>query len=50
MPNLAVRDCDFQGNGIRCVGTDRDLWFVALDVCLALGIVWKEGHSGEPSG
>ena len=41
MRNLAVRDFDFQGNEIRCVGTDRDLWFVALDVCLALGIVWK---------
>ena len=40
MRNLAVRDFDFQGNEIRCVGTDRDLWFVAKDVAAALGLVW----------
>lgn len=41
MRNLAVRDFDFQGNEIRCVGTDRDLWFVAKDVAEALGIAWR---------
>lgn len=38
---ISVRDFDFQGTPIKCVGTDRDLWFVAKDVCEALGIAWK---------
>jgi prophage antirepressor-like protein len=37
---LSIRDFQFQGNHIRTVGTDRDLWFVARDVCSALGISW----------
>lgn len=31
----------FQGNEIRCCGTDRDPWFIAKDVCDALGIAWR---------
>lgn len=31
----------FGGNSIRIIGTDRDCWFVAQDVALALGITWK---------
>ena len=40
---LAKNPLDFQfGNKpIRCVGTDRDLWFVAKDVCEALGIAYS---------
>lgn len=35
----------FGDKPIRCVGTDRDLWFCAKDVCEALGIVWKGNDS-----
>lgn len=31
----------FQTAEVRCCGTDRDLWFVAKDVCEALGISWR---------
>ncbi len=34
-------DLRFQDHAIRCWGTDRDLWFVAKDVCEALGIAWR---------
>jgi prophage antirepressor-like protein len=37
---LSLRGFEFQGNTVRCVGTDRDLWFVAKDVAEALGMVW----------
>jgi prophage antirepressor-like protein len=42
---LAVRGFDFQGNPVRCLGTEKDLWFVAKDICEALGIVWKGDES-----
>jgi prophage antirepressor-like protein len=38
---LSLRGFEFQGNPIRCAGTDRDLWFVAADVCAVLGITWS---------
>jgi prophage antirepressor-like protein len=38
---LASRDFVFEGAHVRCVGSPNDLWFVAGDVCEALGIVWK---------
>jgi|SRR5581483_10814273 len=39
----ALREFNFNGSGIRCTGTDRDLWFVAKDVCEALEIAWRGG-------
>jgi prophage antirepressor-like protein len=42
---LAVRDFEFQKKKVRCVGTDRDPWFVAKDVCEALGMTWKGSES-----
>ena len=42
MANLSeTRDFDFQGCPVRCIGTDRDLWFIAKDVCEALRISWR---------
>jgi prophage antirepressor-like protein len=38
---LAPLSFTFQDHPIRCVGTDRDLWFVAQDVVESLGVVWK---------
>jgi prophage antirepressor-like protein len=38
--NIAIRDFEFQGNAIRCIGTAKEPWFVAKDVAEALGIVW----------
>jgi prophage antirepressor-like protein len=37
----ALQTFDFRGHSVRCEGTDRAPWFVARDVCEALGIVWK---------
>jgi prophage antirepressor-like protein len=31
----------YEGNEVRCFGTDRAPWFVASDVCRALGIPWR---------
>lgn len=36
----ALQTFDFQGHVVRCEGTDRAPWFVAKDVCDALGIGW----------
>ena len=38
---ISVRDFQFEDKPVRTVGTDRDLWFVAQDVCTALGIEWR---------
>lgn len=40
-----AREFAFDGNLIRTAGTDRDLWFVAKDVCEALGISWRGSDS-----
>lgn len=40
MPKLTVRDFNFHGCHLRCIGSKDDLWFVAKDVAAALGIVW----------
>lgn len=34
------RTFTFQTTEVRCCGTDRDLWFVAKDVCESLKIAW----------
>lgn len=41
MANLSIRDFEFEGNKLRCAGSDRDLWFVASDVCKVLDITWS---------
>ena len=43
--SLAPLEYAFGENLIRVIGTDRDLWFVAKDVCEALGIVWKRSET-----
>lgn len=47
MATPSVLDFSFEGHPIRCVGSDRDLWFVAKDVCEALGISWRGTASLE---
>jgi prophage antirepressor-like protein len=34
-------DLDYQGKTVRVVGTDRDIWFIAKDVCEVMGITWR---------
>ncbi len=41
MATPAVIDFNFQDKPVRCLGTAAEPWFVAKDVCDALGIVWK---------
>ncbi|ASK91861.1 MULTISPECIES: BRO-N domain-containing protein [Xanthomonas] len=45
----AITPFDFEGRAVRVVEDDAGLpWFVALDVCECLGIVWKgAGNSGS---
>jgi prophage antirepressor-like protein len=39
---IALPQCfTYQQHEVRCLGTDRAPWFIAKDVCEALGIVWK---------
>lgn len=41
----AVLTKDFEGHNIRHGGTSDRPWFVAMDVCAALGIQWKAGDT-----
>ncbi len=39
--DLVPQVFSFQQHHVRTTGTDRDLWFVAKDVCEALDIAWR---------
>ena len=51
LPEVApVSPFQFQNHPIRTQLEDEILWFVAKDVCDALGIVWKSGKGAGNSG
>jgi prophage antirepressor-like protein len=43
--NAIIQNFAFQNKTIRCVGTNRDPWFVAKDVCEALELSWNGRES-----
>ena len=55
MSNLSIENSSlspftFQNTTIRTQLEEGTLWFVAMDVCAALGIVWKAGKGAGNSG